>query len=106
MARFYSGNLCTTSAGDQTDAGLSNSTRSLSIGLGQIFHLCQLLGKGQPNVNFRPRPGPAFRGTGMELNGKGTTAGLNASVLYTSGARPKDNLTSPSPVFMAQPAYL
>ena len=60
-------------------------TQSLSIGLGaDILTFANFLGEGQAERQFQAAPGSGFpAGTGMELNGKGTTAGLNASVLYT-----------------------
>lgn len=60
-------------------------TESFSIGLGaDIFTFSGLLGEGHAERHFLAPPGfgvPA--GTQLELNGKGTTAGLNASFLYS-----------------------
>lgn len=60
-------------------------TESLSIGLGaDIFTFTGLLGEGHAERRFQAAPGSGFSpGTELELNGKGTTAGLNASFLYT-----------------------
>ncbi|MBI4001474.1 MAG: outer membrane protein transport protein [Nitrospira defluvii] len=60
-------------------------TESFSIGLGaDILTFASFLGEGQAERRFQAPPGSGFpAGTGLELNGKGTTAGLNASFLYT-----------------------
>lgn len=60
-------------------------TESLSIGLGaDILTFAPFLGEGQAERRFQSPPGSGFpAGTELELNGKGTTAGLNASFLYT-----------------------
>ena len=60
-------------------------TESLSMGLGaDIFTFAKFLGEGQAERQFQAAPGSGFpAGAGMELNGKGTTAGLNASFMYT-----------------------
>ncbi|CUS31349.1 OmpP1/FadL family transporter [Candidatus Nitrospira nitrificans] len=60
-------------------------TESLSVGLGaDIYTFTGLLGEGHAERRFQAAPGSSFTpGTELELNGKGTTAGLNVSVLYT-----------------------
>jgi len=60
-------------------------TESLSVGLGaDIFTFTGLLGEGHAERRFQAAPGSGFTsGTELELNGKGTTAGLNVSFLYT-----------------------
>ncbi|MDH4303878.1 MAG: outer membrane protein transport protein [Nitrospira sp.] len=60
-------------------------TESLSIGLGtDIFTFTGLLGEGHAERRFQAAPGSGFPpGTELELNGSGTTAGLNASFLYS-----------------------
>ncbi|NOS76506.1 MAG: long-chain fatty acid transporter [Nitrospira sp.] len=60
-------------------------TESLSVGLGaDILTFAGFLGEGQAERRFQAAPGSGFpAGTALELNGKGTTAGLNASFLYT-----------------------
>lgn len=60
-------------------------TESFSIGLGaDIFTFVSLLGEGHAERRFHAPPGSGFSpNTEFELNGKGTTAGLNASVLYS-----------------------
>lgn len=60
-------------------------TESLSIGLGaDIFTFTGLLGEGHAERRFQAPPGSGFAaGTELELNGTGTTAGLNVSVLYS-----------------------
>ena len=60
-------------------------TESLSVGLGaDIFTFTGLLGEGHAERRFQAAPGSGFTsGTEVELNGKGTTAGLNVSFLYT-----------------------
>ncbi|NGZ95686.1 MAG: long-chain fatty acid transporter [Nitrospira sp. WS110] len=60
-------------------------TESLSVGLGaDIFTFTGLLGEGHAERRFQAAPGSGFpSGTELELNGKGTTAGLNVSFLYT-----------------------
>jgi long-chain fatty acid transport protein len=60
-------------------------TESLSVGLGaDIFTFTGLLGEGHVERRFIAAPGSEFQpGTQLELNGKGTTAGLNVSFLYT-----------------------
>lgn len=59
-------------------------TESLSIGLGaDILTFASFLGEGQAERRFQAPPGSGFpAGTELELNGKGTTAGLNASLLF------------------------
>jgi long-chain fatty acid transport protein len=66
-------------------------TEGLSVGLGaDIFTFASFLGEGQAERRF------VSSGAKMELNGKGTTAGLNASVLYTvlraENGKPRLNL--------------
>lgn len=60
-------------------------TESFSIGLGaDILTFASFLGEGHAERQFQAAPGSGFpAGTSLELNGKGTTAGLNASFLYT-----------------------
>lgn len=60
-------------------------TESMSIGLGaDILTFASFLGEGQTERQFHAPPGSGFpTGTSLELNGSGTTAGLNASFLYT-----------------------
>lgn len=60
-------------------------TESLSVGLGaDIFTFTGLLGEGHAERRFQAPPGSGFpSGSELELNGKGTTAGLNVSFLYT-----------------------
>ena len=60
-------------------------TESLSIGFGaDILTFASFFGEGQAERRFQTPPGSGFpAGTELELNGKGTTAGLNASILYT-----------------------
>lgn len=60
-------------------------TESLSVGLGaDILTFASFLGEGHAERRFQAPPGSVFSpGTELELNGKGTTAGLNASFLYT-----------------------
>jgi len=60
-------------------------TESFSIGLGaDIYTFTGLLGEGHAERRFQAAPGAGFApGTELELNGSGTTAGLNVSVLYT-----------------------
>ena len=60
-------------------------TESLSVGLGaDIFTFTGLLGEGHAERRFQAPPGAGLPpGTELELNGKGTTAGLNVSFLYT-----------------------
>lgn len=68
---------------------------SLSIGLGaDILTFADFLGEGQAERQFQAPPGSGFPpGTSLELNGSGTTAGLNVSFLYTpwrtDGGRPR-----------------
>ena len=59
-------------------------TESLSIGLGaDILTFASFLGEGHAERRFQAPPGSGFpASTELELNGKGTTAGLNASFLY------------------------
>ena len=61
-------------------------TDRLSIGLGaDIFTFASFLGEGQLEQKLRWPGGAGIpAGAEVELNGKGTTAGLNASVLYTA----------------------
>ena len=60
-------------------------TESLSVGLGaDILTFANFLGEGHAERQFLAPPGSGFpSGTTLELNGSGTTAGLNASFLYT-----------------------
>ena len=60
-------------------------TESFSIGLGaDIFTFTGLLGEGHAERRFQAPPGSGFTpGTELELNGKGTTAGMNVSFFYT-----------------------
>lgn len=60
-------------------------TEWLSVGLGaDIFTFVGLLGEGHAERRFQAAPGSGFPAeTELELNGKGTTAGLNVSFLYT-----------------------
>jgi long-chain fatty acid transport protein len=60
-------------------------TESLSVGLGaDIFSFTGLLGEGHAERRFQAAPGSGVPpGTELELNGKGTTAGLNVSLLYS-----------------------
>ncbi len=60
-------------------------TESFSVGLGaDILTFTGVLGEGHAERRFQAPPGSGFpAGTELELNGKGTTAGLNASFLYT-----------------------
>ncbi len=60
-------------------------TESLSLGLGaDIFTFASFLGEGHAERQFQAPPGSGFPpGTQLELNGSGTTSGLNASVLYS-----------------------
>lgn len=60
-------------------------TELLSVGLGvDIFTFSGLLGEGHAERRFQAPPGSGFPAeTELELNGNGTTAGLNASVLLT-----------------------
>lgn len=60
-------------------------TKSLSVGLGaDIFTFTGLLGEGHAERRFQAAPGSGLSSsTELELNGKGTTAGLNVSFLYT-----------------------
>lgn len=60
-------------------------TESFSVGLGaDILTFANFLGEGQAERQFQAAPGSGFpAGTSLELNGQGTTAGLNASFLYT-----------------------
>ncbi len=70
-------------------------TESLSIGLGaDILTFASFLGEGQAERRFHAAPGSGLPpGSEVELNGKGTTAGLNASFLYapwrTEGGKPR-----------------
>lgn len=61
------------------------ATDRLSIGLGaDIFTFASFLGEGHLEQQSKWPGGLGIpAGTSIELNGKGTTAGLNASVLYT-----------------------
>lgn len=67
-------------------------TKSLSIGLGaDILTFSGLLGEGQAERRFQAAPGSGFSsGTELELNGSGTTAGLNVSFLYTPWRNEED----------------
>ena len=60
-------------------------TESFSVGLGaDILTFAPFLGEGQAERRFQSPPGSGFpAGTELELNGNGTTAGLNASFLYS-----------------------
>lgn len=64
-------------------------TESLSLGLGaDIYTFSGLLGEGQVEKQFISPGAPAFplapAGSKMELSGKDTAAGFNASLLYTA----------------------
>ncbi len=64
-------------------------TESLSLGLGaDIYTFSGLLGEGQVEKQFVSPGAPAFPlapgGSKMELSGKDTAAGFNASLLYTA----------------------
>lgn len=60
-------------------------TKSLSIELSaDIFTFTGLLGEGHAERRFQAAPGSGFAPSiELELNGNGTTTGLNVSVLYT-----------------------
>ena len=59
-------------------------TDDLSVGLGaDIFTFASFIGEGHAERQFVSAGGPFPPGAQVEINGKGTTAGLNASVLYT-----------------------
>jgi long-chain fatty acid transport protein len=59
-------------------------TDNLSVGLGaDIFTFASFIGEGHAERQFVSAGGPVPAGAHVEINGKGTTAGLNASVLYT-----------------------
>ncbi len=69
----------------------------LSLGLGaDIFTFASFIGEGQTeSLSISSGAGGIPAGSRVELNGKGTTAGLNASVLYTlmgTADRPRANL--------------
>ncbi len=69
----------------------------LSLGLGaDIFTFASFVGEGQTeSLSISSGAGGIPAGSRVELNGKGTTAGLNASVLYTligTADRPRVNL--------------
>lgn len=57
----------------------------LSLRLGtDIFTFASFIGEGQTeSLSISSGTGGIPAGSRVELNGKGTTAGLNASVLYT-----------------------
>lgn len=57
----------------------------LSVGLGaDIYTFASFLGQGQLELNFNwPGGGGIPPGTPVEVNGNGTTAGFNLSLLYT-----------------------
>ena len=64
-------------------------TESLSLGLGaDIYTFSGLIGEGQVEKHFISPGAPAFplapAGSKMELSGKDTAAGFNASLLYTA----------------------
>lgn len=64
-------------------------TESLSLGLGaDIYTFSGLIGEGQVEKQFISPGAPAFplapAGSKMELSGKDTAAGFNASLLYTA----------------------
>jgi len=64
-------------------------TESLSLGLGaDIYTFSGLIGEGQVEKKFISPGAPAFplapAGSTMELSGKDTAAGFNASLLYTA----------------------
>ena len=64
-------------------------TDNLSLGLGaDIYTMSGLLGEGQVEKQFISPGAPAFplasAGSKMELSGKDTAAGFNASLLYTA----------------------
>ena len=72
-------------------------TDDLSVGLGaDIFTFASFVGEGHAERQFISAGGPVPAGAQVELNGKGTTAGLNASVLYTvlhaENGKPRLNL--------------
>ncbi len=73
-------------------------TEDLSVGLGaDIFTFGSFIGEGQAERQFvAPPGGPVPAGAQVEINGKGTAAGLNASVLYTvlraENGKPRLNL--------------
>jgi long-chain fatty acid transport protein len=60
-------------------------TETLSLGLGaDIYTFASFLGQGHVEERFIwPGGGGISPGTGMEINGNGTAAGFNASLLYT-----------------------
>ena len=66
-------------------------TDSFSVGLGaDILTFAGFLGEGQVERRFEAAPGSGFPArAALELNGKGTTAGLNASFLYTPWRTPE-----------------
>ena len=83
-------------------------TESVSIGLGaDILTFANFLGEGQAERQFQAAPGSGFpAGTGLELNGKGTTAGLNASVPLHSLAHGRRTASPRLRRHLAQPSGL
>lgn len=73
-------------------------TQSLSVGLGaDILTFASFLGEGHAERQFLAPSGSGFSpGTTLELNGSGTTAGLNASFLYTPWRTENGTPDSPS----------
>lgn len=74
-------------------------TDRLSVGLGaDIYTFANFVGEGQAEqLAISPGDPGIPPGTNLELNGKGTTAGLNASVLYTllkTDEKPRLNLAA------------
>jgi long-chain fatty acid transport protein len=74
-------------------------TEDFSIGLGaDIFTFASFLGEGHVERQSIGAGGPIPAGSHVEINGKGTTAGLNASVLYTvmraENGKPRLNLAA------------
>lgn len=72
---------------------------NLSVGLGaDIFTFTSFIGEGQAERQFISAGGLIPAGSKVEINGKGTTAGLNASALYTvlraENGKPKLNLAA------------
>lgn len=74
-------------------------TENLSLGLGaDIYTFASFIGEGQAERQFVSPGGPVPAGAQVEVNGSGTTAGLNASVLYTAlraeNGKPRLNLAA------------
>lgn len=74
-------------------------TDDLSVGLGaDIFTFASFMGEGHAERQFSSAGGPVPAGAHVEINGKGTTAGLNASLLYTvlraDNGKPRLNLAA------------